>query len=425
MRLTVSIVVLFVLSAMAEPSRAGVNYEEEPIRYSEAQADDAVSRLQADLDSGKMSLKRSGETGYLEAILDALQVSKVSQTLVFSKTSLQADKIGPRQPRANYFNDEVHVGYVRGGLVELAAADPLLGMVFYTFDPDDSPPRFERQRNRCLNCHASSRTGNVPGVLVRSVFPDPKGQPVIAAGSFVTSPRSPLEQRWGGWYVTGESGDQKHLGNFQLPDSRKPKEISNTSGQNVLDLADRCEIGHYLAPSSDIVALMVLEHQTAFYNALTRATFLTRLRDWTREKKELDMSLPPIQAELDAATESLVQQILFSDEAKLASPIRGTSSFAADFPGTGPRTAAGLSLKELDLQTRVFRHPCCYLILARPFQRTPSSLRMAIYRKLGAILSSPEQPAGFTHLTTESRGTLRAVLTELVPEFAIATAPEN
>ena len=40
-------------------------------------------------------------------MLKQLGVNPDSQALVFSKTSTQAEKIGPRTPRAIYFNDDV------------------------------------------------------------------------------------------------------------------------------------------------------------------------------------------------------------------------------------------------------------------------------------------------------------------------------
>ena len=72
-------------------------------------------------------------SGYLPAILKALDVPISSQLLVFSKTSFQATRIYPQSPRALYFNDSVSVGHVRGSdLLEIAATDPDAGVVFFS-----------------------------------------------------------------------------------------------------------------------------------------------------------------------------------------------------------------------------------------------------------------------------------------------------
>src|SRR6202034_2949590 len=69
--------------------------------------------------------------GYLPSLLEALQGPIESQVAVFSKTSIQALRIEPSNPRVLYFNDSVVVGWVRGGFIELAAQDPALGIRFY------------------------------------------------------------------------------------------------------------------------------------------------------------------------------------------------------------------------------------------------------------------------------------------------------
>lgn len=178
---------------------AGVNYEELPIRYSATQEFNPVTELKSRIATKQSRLVFEKPHGYLKSVLNELSIPVSSQVLVFSKTSLQAEKISPATPRAIYFNDSIHVGYVQGGTLELAVADARLGMVFYTLEQfENELPLIERQNDRCLNCHGAARTRNVPGLLVRSVFPDPQGQPVVAAGGFLSNHSSPLEKRWGG-----------------------------------------------------------------------------------------------------------------------------------------------------------------------------------------------------------------------------------
>ena len=110
--------------------------------------------------------------GYLRSVLKLLYVPVSSQGLVFSKTSLQLFRISPSNPRAIYFNDNVYVGWVRSGeVIEVSTADPNLGAVFYTLDQTASTnPKFVR-RAECLQCHSSRSTKDVPGHIVRSIFP--------------------------------------------------------------------------------------------------------------------------------------------------------------------------------------------------------------------------------------------------------------
>lgn len=411
-------------SALQGQVTAGVNYEELPIRYSATREVNSITRLQTRITNGEVKLAFEQPQGYLKSLLHELSIPVSSQALVFSKTSLQAEKISPKTPRAIFFNDEVHVAYVQGGSLEIAAADPQLGMVFYTLDQtEDEQPVLERQNNRCLNCHGAARTRNVPGLLVRSVFPDPKGQPVVAAGSFVSTHASPLEKRWGGWYVTGTHGDQQHLGNFTLPDARKPKLIENPTGQNQTDLSGHFDTMGYLSPHSDIVALMVLEHQTDGYTRFTQANFESRHALFARDQAGAPGTAAFQNAEteafrrIDTAAETVSRFLLFDDEAKLTAPITGTSSFAREFTNRGQRDGGQPSLRELDLQTRMFKYPCSYLIESPAFRGLPDELRAAVYRRLIAALARDSTLASIQRFSPTERKMLLEILSTTVPDW--------
>lgn len=413
---TVAVVGAF-LPATAFAQR--VNYEEAPIRYSDSVPDNVISRLQTQLDTGERRLQFQNSQGYLPSLLEVLDVSTSTQVMSFSRTSLQDDKISPKTPRAIYFNDEVHLGFVQGGLIEIAARDPRLGMVFYTLkQAEEDVPAFKRQTNSCLTCHGAARTKNVPGLLVRSVYPDPEGHPVVAAGSFLSTHRSPLNQRWGGWYVTGTHGDQTHIGNFTLATARKPKTIDNSAGQNVTELKDRFDMSPYLTPHSDIAALMVLEHQADTLNVLTQASFEVRHALHLREQTPGDNAAAVETAEksfaqrLERSTELVVKSLLFSDEARLTAPIMGTSSFTQDFAARGVRDPQGRTLREFDLKTRMFRYPCSYLIETPAFDQLEDELRVAIGRRMKTILSASTPEKGFEHLSQDDRTALHEILSE-------------
>src|SRR3954449_7272826 len=121
------------------------------IQYGAADGKDRVAIFQQKLREGKLHLEFDGHHGFLPAVLKALNVPESSQVLVFSKTSFQAPRISPRMARALYFNDEVTVGFVRGGdVVELTAVDPVGGVIFYTLDQDPAGKPKPQRQEQCL-----------------------------------------------------------------------------------------------------------------------------------------------------------------------------------------------------------------------------------------------------------------------------------
>ena len=251
--------------------------EREPIRYSSEDVDDPVSRLARKVASGEVRMDFREPRGYLDSLLQQLNVLPSSQMLVFSKTSLQQRWITPHTPRAVYFNDDVYVAWVQHGeMLELSAVDPRKGANFYTVRQRAvERPAFLRSTGECLQCHASPRTRGVPGHIMRSVWPDATGLPVFNVGTRDTTHRSPFSERWGGWYVTGTHGRQLHMGNVFTTDRDDPQ-LDFTEGANVTELGQLLDIRPYATSHSDIVALMVFAHQIDVHNCITRANYLTR-----------------------------------------------------------------------------------------------------------------------------------------------------
>ena len=400
---------------------APFEYDQDPINYSTAPVSDPVAQLQRRIERGEVKLSYDPRVGYLKSLLDELKIPVSSQVLVFSKTSFQRNRISPKTPRALYFNDDVYVGYCVGGdVLEISSTDPTQGAVFYTVaQKQGADARFLRQTHACLQCHdSSSMTGGVPGHVVRSVFTDASGQPLLSAGTFRTTQESPLKERWGGWYVTGTHGKQVHLGNGFLEDEEHPEKFDATAGGNVTSLADRFDASAYLSTHSDIVALMVLEHQTQMHNLVTKASYLVRiaLRDQTEMNKALgepaDRISDSTRSRIKSAAEPLVKHMLFADEAKLTERIEGTSTFAADFQSRGTKDAKGRSLRDLDLSTRMFKHPCSYLIYSDSFDKLPDVLKQQIYARLWSILSGEDKGKDFAHLSAEDRIAILEILRE-------------
>ena len=243
-------------------------WDREPIRYSDTPATDRLAKLAADLASGAARYEGSGGLDRLHFVLKVLDMPPESQVLVFSKTSLQNPLIEPGNPRALFFSENAYVGYVPGGAIEVITQDPIIGPVFYVVDAGGKgEPRIERDTNQCMTCHATSRTENVPGMMIRSVFADEGGHPLLHLGSTDVTHTTPLADRWGGYYVTGRS-TLSHLGNRTFKESGdispKPSDLGDLSG--------KIDVSKYPRPMSDIVSLLVLEHQCRLHSILNAAS---------------------------------------------------------------------------------------------------------------------------------------------------------
>ena len=383
-----------------------VPFSEEPINY-RGPVNDPVAQLQQRLDSGRERLDYEPGHGYLRSVLDRLRIPVSSQTLVFSKTSFQYRRITPERPRALYFNDDVYVGQVHDGkALELIAFDPRQGAIFYILDELQADrPAFQRAELDCTQCHVAAGTRGVPGVLIRSVFPNPTGTQAALAPSFITGHQSPMRERFGGWYVTGSHGRARHMGNVVVRNREQPEDIDREQGANVSDLSSRIDTTGYLTPHSDIVAQLVQAHQTQLHNLITLTNYQTRLA--------LHAGAPREQYERPA--EELVRYLLFANEAPLEDPVRGTSGFAEEFAARGLRDPKGRSLRDFDLQTRIFRYPCSYLIYSDAFDALPEPAKSYVYRRLFAVLSGADTSPEFARLAAADR---KAAL-----EILIATKP--
>jgi hypothetical protein len=399
------------------------NFERAPINYLDVEVTDPVAQLAKKLESGQAELSYDEDFGYLRSVLEALDVPISSQTLVFSKTSLQLHRISPRRPRALYFNDDVYVGYCQNGdVLEFSATDPKQAAIFYTLkqSPEDQP-KFVRDRGNCLSCHASSRTQGVPGYLIRSVFADASGRPKLGSGTFLTDHTSEFKDRWGGWYVTGNHGSMRHMGNTICDGDEYT--FDRDPGANQTDLNQYIRPDDYIAPHSDIVALMVLEHQTQMHNAIAAANYETRQAlHQSYQMNELlerpkDHISESAQRRISASADRVLKYLLMTDEFQLTDPVSGASGFESDFAARGIRDSRGRSLRDFDLKTRLFKYPCSYLIYSSAFDALPKQVRDQVVSRLIAVLEGQDESPEYAHLTPKMRREILEILVETKPEF--------
>lgn len=409
-------------------------FERAPISYSSTTPQDAISALKTKLATGEIRLE-GDEKQVVRQLLAALKVPEASQMLVFSKTSFQKDRISPVHPRAVYFSDDVYIGWCPGGLVEVAAIDPVLGPVFYSFDPHAvrEGARFQRDPD-CLRCHGGTFVRDIPGLLARSVFTDSSGQPLLALGSELVDMTTPIEKRWGGWYVSAVRGGPRHRGNLILSTEQEPGPSELAGGARVKSLEKLVDTSPYLVSSSDIAALLVFEHQVSVQNALTKANqeclrMLVYQKTLQRELKEAVTEEPAydsVRHVFANASQAVLDALLSKDEAPLPEGgIQGLGGFATAFASPGHAGTGIDSLRQLDLQRRLFKYRCSYLIQSTTFDRLQPILRRRVLQRLWRVLTDPVPEPRYAYLEPTERERIREILGTSLPNLPAAWRAAN
>jgi hypothetical protein len=408
----VGLAVVLGVVVSAQNSSIWVTRDHPAIQYSMRPTRDAIVKINESIQKGDISLTFDAlPRGYLESLLKALDIPVSSQMLVFSENSLQRSHISQGTPRAIYFNDTVAIAWAKGAeTIEATALDAAQGVHFYSIPQTRQPkPQFVRRNADCLQCHLLPQTHGVPGVLTMSVLPLSDNKNDYAQG-WEADHRTPIEDRWGGWYVTGAQVPAKHLGN--VPVLHVPKSYVRADAAPKLTTgSDAFDTSAYLTPHSDIVALMVLNHQTRMTNLLTRLGWQSRIAAYDGAKTG---GLPPHVRE---TAHELVDYMLFVDEAPLPSPVRGASTFSKEFPSKGPRDSKGRSLRDFDLTRRLLRYPCSYMIYTETFDALPAAAKAAVYERLWAILSGKLTDGEYAKLSTADRRAILEILRETKKEL--------
>lgn len=379
---------------------------------------DRVAVLWKRMEAGKTSLDTSSDKAFLRSLLKALDVPVESQVLVFSKTSLQKALISPSTPRAIYFNEECYVGWVQGGDLEVVASDPRGNFQYYVIQrPADvnTPPRLLTS-NQCMSCHVGGE------LQIQSVHARASGYPMGNEDRFVTTYTSPLKERWGGWYVTGLHGTDLHMGNVTAKSGAQAVVLDRRRGANVESLKSWFPIEPYLVDTSDLVSLMVLEHQYVVHNALHDASRAVR-RTLERTQGQLPHGPDAVNAAaqvriLDKQAEKLVELLLYAGEYQLQKGgVVGGVAFQKAFQRNRKMSSQGASLKDFDLRSRLFKHRCSYMIHSASFTALPALLKARIYARLNEILSGDPEDDSYGYLEREERLSIRQILMDTEPDI--------
>ena len=351
---------------------------------------DPIAALAAELQAGSRPLAFSGpDKGYVQSLLQSLKVPADSQVLVFSKTSLQVEFIKPTSPRAIYFTDGIAVGTIPGApLIEMWAVgrDGLLR--FYSLkNTPAGRPQIQSEESDCVGCHESVNPAS-PGPMVESVTALPSGVFLNVDSNLLTDGRTPITDRWGGWYVSGEHGTMHHRGNVVAP-SLTDAHLPPDGGQNLTDLSGRFDLTHYTRPTSDIVALMTLEHEAGFLNLVGMVKAL--------------VATGAAPSATTARINELADYMLGVDAAALTAPVKGVSGFSERFATEGPKDPKGRSLRELDLRSRLYRYPVSFMIYSSAFDTLPPSAKTELYQRLADVLTGRDRSPKYAGLAQTDR----------------------
>ncbi len=396
------------------PAFADDPFERPPINYSNSKPDNIIERLKLRLESNEVEWTKEKNTGYLRGLLKALDISIESQTLVYSKTSFQAKLIEPARPRALYFNDDIYVGYVpKSNLLELSVADPKLGAVFYTFDQDNIS--LERETSDCLSCHGTSRTGHTPGHLLRSVTTKLNGHIIFRAGTELVNHTTEYGHRWGGWYADGTRLPAQNHANLHGKITSED-DLSFVKYNEKEQLSNFFDSELYLSNHSDVVALMVQDHQVEMHNLFAKANHRTRVA--IHYQKIMDEALNRDSTCLSESTSSIIANmgdkllsyLLFTNEIPLPNPIKGSTNFEKIFSQRKPRDNMNRSLYELDLETRLLKYPCSYLIYSDTFEQLPVQMKDYLYKKLWDILNDTDPSYPIKVKNSKDRKNIKEIL---------------
>jgi hypothetical protein len=386
-----------------------IDFKAAPHSYLEAQPKDRFAELQEKVQQGEVKLDTSNDKAFLSSLLEALNIPITSQIMVFSASSLQSEIINPRNPRSLYFNEDTYLGWVPGGLVEIIAADPEMGPMFYVYDrlqPGGPVPGVQRS-TKCMNCHAGNATRRLPGLIAESLLVSQAGSSLETYRRDVQGHQIPLEDRFGGWHLTGDHHLSSHKANVMgLAQNRKIEKTPVPPGQF-------SDLGLHLLPTSDILPHLIHEHQIGFENRLVYAIYTVR----QLKHENRGMLGAAAKAEIEERAQEMARYIMFADEAKFPSRgITGDPAYAQDFLRDRKVTEAGLSLKDFDMRTHMFKHRCSYMLYTDTWKQAPKELKERIYYHMALYLR--DQPdAQHAHLAPGERMAVRGILKETMNDL--------
>ncbi|MBK8094005.1 MAG: hypothetical protein IPK32_19045 [Verrucomicrobiaceae bacterium] len=387
-----------------------IDFRAEPHNYATWQPKDRFAELLQRVEKGEVTLDTTDDQSMLRSLLTALKIPVSSQLLLFSASSLHSEIINPRNPRALFFNEDTYVGYVPGGVLEVAAADPERGPIFYVFDrmqPGGPMPRLERG-TKCFNCHGGVATKGLPGLIAESLLVSQAGSSLETYRRDEQGHHIPLENRFGGWHLTGGHHISGHRANvYGLTRNGRTEKQDVIPGQT-------WALEKHLLPTSDILPHLIHEHQIGFENRLVRGIYTVRQLKHERKGMLGNTEL----TEIDTWAQEFARYVLFADEAKFpSSGIQGDSVYAKAFQEDRRASKRGLALKDLDMKTRIFKHRCSYMLYTDTWKHAPKELKDRVYFRMAEGLRDAQPNPALAHLSIEERRAIREILKDTMTDL--------
>ncbi|MGH7957243.1 MAG: hypothetical protein ACREH8_09540, partial [Opitutaceae bacterium] len=288
---------------------------------------------------------------------------------------------------------------------------PQQGPIFYAFDPQDARDKrrtFVRETS-CLRCHGEGMMEQNPVLFARSLIATEQGEPLRRHGSELITEQTSFERRWGGWYVTGYEGKLNHRGNA-FGRERDGQFDFSPSEKRPADLSAFFDTSRYLAATSDVVALLVFEHQMAVQNSLLRAAQSVR-----QALGASPNDATKLETVLSSGAEDVLDHLLFRGAASLPDGVKGSEAFVRAFLADAQRSKQGHALKDLSLRDRLFTNRCSFVIYSELFAALPDLLKHRILDRLGAALHNDDSGARYAYLEKDERRRIHEVLRETLP----------
>ena len=395
-------------------------YGESPHNYWASDLEDPMSELLKGVRKGEISLDENPGMPLVRRLLEELQIPESSQMLVFSRTSLQRGAVSPTNPRAIYFNDDVYLGWMPNGRIEIASSDPEKGFIFFFQREltDRKAPLFSRDRV-CIQCHAGSATNFLPGPLGRSVFPDSKGRSLKSVDTFeLIGHEVPVHERWGGWYVTHVHQDLTHMGNAIAVKGNGELKLQRKDSSKGLD--DFFDTSNYPVSTSDIEALLIFDHQVRMQFVLIESAYKVRQVIFDSQKTASKQSSIDLNAILKEVTEKIVSELLFKKEFPLGGKVVDAAQvgkFVTEFKAKGKADSRGRSLRDLELKNRLFKYRCSYMIYSKSFEAFPEILKNSVFNRIKAIITSDSPQLGYEYLEAEEKKAIFDILSGTLAGF--------
>ena len=408
---TVPKLLLLLFSFSGYSVSLSVNFEDKIHSYHEKKPDDPFAQLKNELESKKIDLNFQNEKDYLNWLLNELYISKHSQLLVYSTTSLQLSRISPYNPRAIYFSDDLYLGYVPGGQIEVIGIDPQLGAIPYIFDlPQKNEikhPKIYRS-TRCMKCHASQEFGGSPSLLLSSVIPAHGGGTIDSFRKNSFGHEIQFKDRFGGWHITGHNPFPISWANqIGVMSNNKVGRIPNPPGKYF-------KWEKYPTKSSSIISHLLLEHQVGFTNRCIDIIYRYRELISKTSNLEIDQKRKKF---ISQGTGKLLNYLLFKNEVPLENfRITSNDAFLNDFQTSSNNSS---KLRRLNLKSRLFDYRCSYMIFSNSFSGLPLEFKIELFNQLFKIMAPKQKsvPDEFSYLEEKEREIIHQVLTASFPLY--------